>query len=217
MEYLITFLEGFITFISPCVLPLLPIYISYFSGEGQGKWQTFRSALGFVAGFTAVFCLYGLFAGSIGAVLSRFHTAVEIVGGIIIILLGLNFLGVFRSSSAHKEHHRHCAKGIVSSVVFGMAFAFSHAPCIGAFLGTALMTAGTSGSFGKGALLLLTYSFGLGIPFVLSALLTEKLTPFFGAIKRNYRSINLICGVFLILLGIIMSSGLFHHLLHFIA
>lgn len=215
MEYLITFLEGLVTFVSPCVLPLLPIYISYFSGDGQRKFKTFRVSFLFVAGFTAVFCLYGLFAGSIGAILSRFHMAVEIICGVVMILLGLRFAGVFRRWSVHEEHHEHCAHGAVPAFLFGVIFAFSHAPCIGAFLGTALMTAGASGSLGESVLLLLMYSAGLGIPFILSALLIEKLTPFFTAIKRNYQVINLICGAFLILFGILMSSGLFHHLVHF--
>lgn len=211
-----TFFEGMISFISPCFLPLLPVYISYFAGKSNKKTATFLSALCFVAGFTAIFCLLGLFAGSLGSLLNRYHEAIELISGIIIVLLGLNFLGVIRIPFLKGFHATHSVTGLFSAAVFGAVFAISHAPCMSAFLGTALVTASASGSVIKGVLMLLAYSLGLGIPFLLSALLIERLDSAFDFIKRNYRAINLVCGLLLILIGICMATGLFHEFLHMV-
>ena len=211
-----TFLEGIISFISPCMLPMLPIYISYFAGESNRKVKTFLSALSFVAGFTVIFCLLGLFAGSLGALLTKYETAVNVISGIIIILLGLNFLDVINIPFLKGFHISAKVSGVLSAFVFGIVFSISHAPCVGAFLGTALVTASASGSIAKGILLLLSYSLGMGIPFLLSALLIEKLNSTFALIKKNYKIINLICGIFLIVIGISMAFGLFHKLLHLV-
>ncbi len=214
MEYIITFLVGIISFISPCMLPMLPIYISYFAGDNAKKSKTFISSVSFVAGFTVVFCALGMFAGSLGFVLGKFHEAVEMISGIIVIILGLNFLGIIKIRLFKGIHASHNVKGIFSAFVFGIVYSVSHLPCVGAFLGTSLMTASASGSVGKGILLLLSYSLGMGIPFLISALVVEKLKTAFSAIERNYKTINLICGIFLVVLGICMATGLFHHLLH---
>ena len=214
MEYIITFLQGLISFISPCMLPMLPIYFSYFSGDDRSKTKMLISSVSFVSGFTLVFCTLGMFAGSLGFVLSRFHEAVEIVGGIIVILLGLNFLGVIKIPFFKGIHASHNVNGIFSVFVFGMVFSVSHIPCVGAFLGTSLMTASASGSIGKGILLLLSYSLGMGIPFLVSALVIEKLKNTFKAIENNYKTINLVCGIFLVVLGVCMATGLLHKALH---
>lgn len=217
MQFLITFLEGIISFISPCMLPMLPIYISYFAGNANKKSRTFLSALSFVAGFTLVFCILGLFAGSIGSLLSRFHTAVDIVCGIVIILLGLNFLEIINIPFLRGFHTAQKVTGIFSAFIFGVIFSISHAPCVGAFLGTALVTASASGTAAEGALLLLSYSLGMGLPFIVSALIIDKLSHAFEVIKRNYKTINLICGIFLIIIGILMATGLFHEFLHLVS
>ncbi len=207
MEFAITFLEGFISFISPCMLPLLPLYISYFAGGADKKHKVFLRALSFVLGFTVVFSLLGLFAGTLGAFLREYRTAVNIVGGALIILFGLSYLEVIRLPFFKGIRNGRTADTVVSAFLFGIVYSVSLTPCIGAFLGSALALAGASGTALKGVLLLVTYSLGLGVPFLISALLIERLNTAFTFIKRNYRVINIVCGSFLILIGILMALG----------
>lgn len=207
MEFAITFLEGFISFISPCMLPLLPLYISYFAGGADKKHKVFLRALSFVLGFTVVFSLLGLFAGTLGAFLREYRTAVNIVGGALIILFGLSYLEVIKLPFFKGIRNGRTADTVVSAFLFGIVYSVSLTPCIGAFLGSALALAGASGTALKGVLLLVTYSLGLGVPFLISALLIERLNTAFTFIKRNYRVINIVCGGFLILIGILMALG----------
>ncbi len=207
MEFAITFLEGFISFISPCMLPLLPLYISYFAGGADKKHKVFLRALSFVLGFTVVFSLLGLFAGTLGAFLREYRTAVNIVLGALIIIFGLSYLEVIRLPFFKGIRNGRTADTVVSAFLFGIVYSVSLTPCIGAFLGSALALAGASGTALKGVLLLVTYSLGLGVPFLISALLIERLNTAFTFIKRNYRVINIVCGSFLILMGLLMALG----------
>lgn len=212
MHYLISFLEGIITFISPCILPMLPIYIIYFSGTNREnkKSETLKNTIGFVLGFTFIFVLLGAFAASIGKLLKEYQTAINIVTGLIVILLGLNFLGVFNTgySGKKKTSKKETAPtGFFSSLLFGVVFSIGWTPCVSAFLGSALMLASHQGSVPEGVLMLLLYSLGLGIPFVLSAVLIDSLKGAFDFIKRNYKTINTICGALLIIVGILMATG----------
>lgn len=210
MQYIISFLEGIITFISPCLLPMIPIYITYFVGGGERSTKkTLLGALGFVCGFTAVFVCMGALAGTIGSFLTKYQTAVNIVSGIIVILFGLNFLGVFKwnlfKGSSREVNTENM--NFFSAVLFGVVFSLGWTPCVGAFLGSALILASQQGSVLVGVLMLLCYSLGLGIPFVLSALLIEQLKVAFDFIKRHYGIINKISGALLILVGILMATG----------
>jgi len=207
LQYIITFLEGIISFISPCMLPLLPLYISYFAGKADKKQHIFLRAGFFVLGFTVVFTSLGLFAGTLSTFLIRYQQAVNIVCGAIVIMFGLSYLEVihlpfFKGMQSAKE-----ISGLFSAFVFGMIYSVSLTPCVGAFLGSALMMASTSGQATKGALLLLTYSLGLGIPFLISAVLIDRLNSVFTFIKKHYKIVNLISGIFLILIGISMILG----------
>jgi cytochrome c-type biogenesis protein len=210
MQYIISFLEGIITFISPCLLPMLPIYITYFAGGGERSMRkTLKGALGFVTGFTVVFVAMGALAGTIGSLLREYQTAVNIVSGLIVIFFGLNFLGVFKFNlfrggqmSVDTDN-----MGFFSAVLFGMVFSVGWTPCVGAFLGSALMLASQQGHVAEGMLMLLLYSLGLGIPFILSAVLIDYLKSAFNWIKRNYTIINRISGCLLILIGIMMATG----------
>ena len=210
MQYFIAFLEGIITFISPCLLPMLPIYLSYFAGgEARTVKRTLKNALGFVAGFTVIFVLMGALAGTLGGFLRRYQTAVNLVTGAVVIFFGLCFLGVlrinlFRGISAGPIGQR---PGFFSSMLFGTVFSIGWTPCVGTFLGSALMLASQQGSAVIGIGMLLAYSMGLGIPFVASALLIDRLKTAFTAIKRHYRIINLICGGLLVLVGLLMMTG----------
>lgn len=211
MPYVISFLEGIITFISPCLLPMLPIYISYFAGGNIGSSRrTLISACGFVIGFTGVFVAMGALAGTVGSFLSRYQTAVNIISGFLVILFGLNFLGIlewnlFRGSYKGTAQK---ATGFLSAMVFGIVFSVGWTPCVGAFLGSALILASQQGHVLTGTIMLFCYSLGLGIPFVLSAVLIDKLKGAFDFIKRNYRVINMFSGIILIVVGILMATGL---------
>ncbi len=216
MQYIIAFLEGIITFVSPCLLPMLPIYISYFAGGGERTaGKTLKGALGFVAGFTIVFVALGALAGTVGSFLREYQTAVNIITGLIVIFFGLNFLGVFklelfRGGSRNVNTQN---MNFFSALLFGMIFSVGWTPCVGAFLGSALMLASQQAHALEGMLMLLAYSLGLGIPFILSAVLIDYLKTAFNWIKRNYRIINAVSGVLLVLIGILMATGTLGRLL----
>ena len=216
MQYFIAFLEGVITFISPCLLPMLPIYLSYFAGGGErSSKKTLSAALGFVLGFTVLFTAMGALAGTLGGFLRRYQTAVNLVSGIVVILFGLNFLGVLRLSlfrgTAGPAKSREL--GFFSAIVFGVVFSVGWTPCVGAFLGSALMLASQQGKALTGVLMLLCYSLGLGIPFAVSAVLIDRLKGTFTAVKKHYTAINRVCGIILLLLGICMMTGILNRIL----
>lgn len=216
MQYLISFLEGVITFISPCLLPMLPVYVSYFAGGRQlGTAKTLTNALGFVLGFTAVFVAMGALAGTLGSFLRQHQTAVNIVCGAVVVLFGLSYLGVIRLSFLRGAQRRggETELGFGSAIAFGAVFSVGWTPCVGAFLGSALMLASQRGHVLEGMLMLFVYSMGLGLPFVLSAVLIDRLKAAFDWIKRHYSLINTVCGILLILLGVLMATGLLNRLL----
>ena len=211
MSYVIAFLEGIITFISPCLLPMLPIYISYFAGGGErSTGKTLKGALGFVTGFTVVFVILGALAGTVGSFLREYQTAVNIVSGAVVIVFGLNFLGVFKLNLFRGSHRSVNTDnmGFFSALLFGMIFSVGWTPCVGAFLGSALMLASQQAHIAEGMLMLFAYSLGLGIPFILSAVLIDYLKTAFNWIKKNYKAINIISGSLLVLIGILMATGM---------
>lgn len=222
MQYFISFLEGIITFISPCLLPMLPIYISYFAGntsnsgaEKSDKWKALRNSLGFVLGFTIVFILLGALAGTIGSFLTKYQTWVNIITGLIVVIFGLNFLGLININifKGVRKNTATANMGFISSLIFGVVFSIGWTPCVGAFLGSALMLASMQGHTTTGIIMLLCYSLGLGIPFIISALLIDKLKSTFNLIKQHYTIINTICGIFLIIIGCLMATGILGKLL----
>lgn len=216
MQYVISFLEGIITFISPCLLPMLPIYISYFAGGGERSTKkTLTGAIGFVVGFTVVFTLMGALAGTVGSFLREHQTAVNIVSGLVVIFFGLNFLGVFKLNLGKGSNRSVDTSnmGFFSALLFGVIFSLGWTPCVSTFLGSALMLASQQGSVLAGTLMLLAYSLGLGIPFIFSAVLIDYLKSAFNWIKRHYDIINKISGGLLILIGILMATGTFGQLL----
>lgn len=207
MRFFITFLEGIISFISPCMLPLLPVYIGYFAGGQADKRRVLPRAIAFVVGFTLVFSLMGLFAGSLGILLRRNRQTVDIFCGILVILFGLSYLNVIRLPFLKGMRTAREAGSILSAFLFGVIYSINLTPCVGAFLGSALMLAASEGGALTGLSLLLVYSLGLGIPFVLSAVLLDRLRGAFSFIKRHYNIINIVCGIFLILVGITIALG----------
>ena len=209
MQYLISCLEGIITFISPCLLPMLPIYLSYFTGGERTTRKTLTGAAGFVLGFTVVFVAMGALAGTLGSFINRYQTAVNIISGLIVIVFGLNYMGLINVNLFKGANWQMKAgtPGFFSSVLFGIVFSVGWTPCVGAFLGSALLLASQQGHMVEGMLMLLVYSLGLGIPFLLSAVLIDRLKSTFNWIKSHYQLINYICGGMLIFIGVLMATG----------
>ncbi len=211
MQFFISFLEGIITFVSPCLLPMLPIYISYFAGGGEKNTKkVVTNTLGFISGFTVLFVLMGALAATFGRLLNEYKPIVNIVTGVIVICFGLNFLGIlkfniFKGTKRVKTDNL----GFFSSVLFGVVFSIGWTPCVGAFLGSALMLATSQGNVVQGVIMLLCYSLGLGIPFFISSILIDKLKGAFTFIKKHYKVINTISGGLLIVVGVLMATGLF--------
>lgn len=202
MEYVFTFLEGFASFISPCLLPMLPIYISYFIGEED---SSYKNAVGFVLGFTFVSVMLSIFASTFGMLINQYLKYIKIVFGIIIIVLGLNYMELLNLKFLNRS------QGIkmnlnnlnfMKAMLFGILFSISWTPCIGTFLSSALLIVAKGQNIIKGIILMLFYSIGLGIPFIISVILMEKLKNIFNFIKKNYGIIKKISGIVLIFMGI---------------
>ena len=217
LQYFISFLEGVITFISPCLLPMLPIYLSYFAGGSKDRSlkRTLLCVLGFVLGFTVVFMAMGALAGTLGSFLLKYQTLVNILSGAIIIFFGLSFLGVIKVNLFRGTQRQVDTSdlGFLSSALFGVVFSVGWTPCVGAFLGSALVMASQQGQMLTGMLMLLCYSLGLGVPFLFSAVLIDRLKSTFDFIKRHYGVINTICGLLLIAVGLLMATGILGRLL----
>lgn len=220
MQWLIAFLEGIVTFVSPCLLPMIPIYVTYFAAGEERKTPTVvRNALGFVLGFTIIFVIMGAFAGTVGSFFVAHRTAFNIVCGAVVVIFGLYFLGfikldIFKGINASWEDRQ---LGFLSSVLFGIVFSIGWMPCVGAFLGSALMLASQQGSAVEGITMLLCYSAGLGIPFVISAVLIDRLKGAFDMIKRHYDIITKVCGWLLVAVGVLMATGILGQVLAFLS
>lgn len=217
LQAVTTLIEGLITFISPCVLPMIPVYVLYFTGgeEKSTQGRTLLRALCFVLGFTLLFVLLGVLSGTLGALLIRYQRVVNILCGLVMIAFGLHYAGFLRIGALEKTIKPGVqvqAKGYASCLLLGAVFAVGWSPCTGPFLGSAMMMAAGQGQALSGMVLLLCYSLGLGIPFVLCALLIDQLKGAFAVIKRHYTVINRVCGIFLILVGVMMMTGLFARL-----
>lgn len=220
MEYILLFLEGVITFISPCILPLLPLYISYFAGGNdesyKSKYTILINAIGFVLGFTIIFTLLGTLAGTFGNFVKEQSTIINFFGGLIVIIFGFNYIGIFKIPFIEKslkiDFNIKTFK-FVSSILFGMIFAIGWTPCVGTFLGAALMIAVNSHEIFKGTIMLLIYSAGLGLPFIICALLIDRIKDAFYFIKINYKIINIISGIILIIIGVSIMTGYLNKLI----
>ena len=222
ISYFSAFLAGGLSFVSPCVLPLIPGYISFISGvsleeltdkEKASKhlWRVFVNTLFFVVGFSLVFIGLGASASFIGQWLFQNLAIFNKVAGVLIFLFGLHVAGVFRIKALNYEKRFHAGQkkfGVLGSIVIGAAFAFGWTPCIGPILGSILTMAATQNTISDGIILLGFYSAGLGIPFILTAVLFNFLIGFFGFIKRHFRAVEIISGGLLMLIGVLIFFNL---------
>jgi cytochrome c-type biogenesis protein len=228
VNILAAFGGGMISFLSPCVLPLVPGYLSLMSGvsvaelaepataaDGEPgtlrtKTHVLRATLLFVAGFTLVFTLLGMTASAIGTSLLDHRVGLNRVAGVIVIIMGLFLAGFVSSPRLMAERRLHVspsALGAWAPPVMGMAFAFGWTPCIGPILGGVLALASNGDSIGRGAVLLISYSLGLGVPFVLSGLALARLSRVFAWVKRHYRVLNIVAGLMLAAFGWLLLTN----------
>lgn len=224
MEYLLLFLEGMITFISPCILPMIPVYISYFSGGSTGKTEKGYSAIqnvtGFVLGFTIIFTMVGALAGSFGALIKTHQDIVNFICGAIVTVFGLNYIGVLKLkflAKSYRINYEIKTARFLSSFLFGMIFSIGWTPCVGTFLGAALMMAVSSGAVVKGVFMLFIYSIGLGVPFMLCGIFIDSLKGTFSFLKRHYDLINKVSGGILVVTGVLMMTGRFYKMISILA
>ncbi len=205
MEYLITFIEGVASFISPCILPVIPIYISYFGVGNKSSKKAIINSIGFIGGFSLIFILLGIFASTLGKTVQNYSNYINILLGLFLIIIGLNYMGLIFIKFLNKTKGIKQKKkdlNIISSIIFGVIFSLSWTPCVGAFLSSALILASTTGSVFKGAILLSLYSLGLAIPFIITTIFIEKVKKTFDFIKKHYNIINKIAGSILVLSGL---------------
>ena len=181
MQYLITFLEGILSFLSPCLLPLLPVYLAYFAGnqeEDQKRGQVLR-IVAFIIGFTLSFVVLGLVFSALGSIISHHQLIMNLVCGRAMVFFGLTYLGILPVSLFGSGPKTMKVYSMASSFLFGLLYPINLTPCVGAFLGSALALAASTGSVGQGIALLFVYSLGLGLPFLLSALIMSHMSIFF--------------------------------------
>lgn len=205
MSYIFTFLEGFASFISPCILPLLPIYIAYFAGSEYKKSKAFINSIAFVIGFSSIFILFALIANRVANVLLIYKKYIKIIFGIIVILFGLNYmeflnLKIFTKMRKIKANVENL--NFIKSFIFGVLFSISFSPCVGTFLSSALLLIASEQNLIKGIIMIILYCIGLGLPFMISSVLIDKLKNVFDFIKKNFKIIKNISGSILIIMGI---------------
>ncbi len=213
-------LAGLVSFLSPCVLPLVPPYLVYLTGtsferladaepEPAVRRETVLAALLFVAGFSTVFVALGASASLIGALVRAYSHILAIIAGIAIMIMGLHFLGLARIGFLHREKRLQIPKpvGLWGAYVMGLAFAFGWTPCIGPILAAILAVAASEATVAKGAGLLAVYSLGLGIPFVLAAFAIEPFAAFLARFRRHVVHMERVMGGLLVLTGIAFLTG----------
>ena len=212
---------GFLSFISPCVLPLIPGYISYVSGmsledmrtaDADARRRLITSTLLFILGFSLIFMAMGASASAIGAFLHDNLRLVQKIAGVILVILGLHLAGLFRIGFLNRDTRIQTSRrpaSALGALVVGMAFGFGWTPCIGPILGGILAIAGSKNTVGEGVLLLAVYSAGLGIPFLLTSLAIDRFFTASAKVRRYYRAIEIFSGILLVLLGVLMITGRF--------
>jgi cytochrome c-type biogenesis protein len=213
----VAFGAGLLSFLSPCVLPLVPSYIGFITGLGleditRARRTTLVHALLFVVGFSAIFVLLGAGATLIGQLLLSYKTLIARIGGAMLIVLGLWMFGAFQWGALSQERRVHLSDkplGYLGTILVGVAFGAGWTPCLGPILAGILMVAGSEANVGRGVLLLVAYSAGLAVPFLISALAIERFFVFFQRFRSRLGLVNRVSGVLLIIVGILLLTGWF--------
>ena len=220
LTVLVAFTAGLLSFLSPCVLPLVPSYLTFITGLGledasRARRTTLTHAVLFVVGFSLIFVLLGAGASALGQLLLAYRVWIARVGGVLMILMGLWMMGALRMDALQQERRVHLSDkplGYLGTVVVGIAFGAGWTPCLGPTLGAILLLAANESELMKGVGLLSAYSAGLAVPFLLSALAVERFLAFFQKFKRNLGTVNRIAGILLIVVGVLMLTGWFQRL-----
>jgi len=219
---LISFLAGLLSFLSPCVLPLVPAYLGYVSGlnvmeirGGKGGRRVIFGILAFVIGFSVVFTFMGLTASAIGTFLAQNKKILSVIAGILLVIFGLHLLGILRIPFLDYERKAHInvsSSNLLLSFLMGITFALGWTPCIGPTLSGILALAAISDTVWQGGILLFVYSMGLGIPFILSGILASKVFEFISRVRTVLRYFEIASGILLIILGFLLISGLLFYI-----
>ncbi len=223
VSLLMAFGGGLLSFFSPCVLPVIPSYISYITGisfedltgeqdRRRIRMVTLENSLLFIAGFSFVFILLGASSSFLGSVLFDYQEAVRKIGGVLIVIMGCYIAGILKIGFLTRDkrlHLRNKPAGLLGSFLVGIAFAAGWTPCIGPILGSILLYAGTAGSVASGIELLTAYALGLGLPFLLTSLAINTALSYFKRVRRYMRAVSVVSGLFLVVMGILLFTGKF--------
>jgi cytochrome c-type biogenesis protein len=223
-SYVLTFVEGILTFVSPCILPMLPVYFIYLAGtaneeafsDDEKRNKLIVNSIGFVIGFTIVFVLLGAAVTTLGHFLTGHRDVLRQISGILMILFGLNFMGILKLSFLNTERiidFKFKKLRFLSSIVFGAVFGLGWTPCLGTFLGSAMALASNSKTVFQGITLLFVYSIGLGIPFVVSSIIFDRIKDIFKKIQNYNRIINIVSGSLLVVAGILVFTDILKYLI----
>ena len=219
ISYLVALISGMFSFLSPCVLPLVPAYICFITGnsyqdirEGseRARWTMLWPAVAFVLGFSTVFIALGAGASAIQGVLLEYKEIFARISGVMIIILGLHFAGVIKLSFLHKEARfqtQNEQRGLIGAYVIGLAFAFGWTPCIGPILATILTLAATQEHFSQGIILLTIYSLGLGVPFIIASVTINGFLNTSEKLRKHMRTIERAIGALLMITGLAIFTG----------
>ena len=208
------FFEGLLAFVSPCMLPMLPVYLMYLAAETEhGKKASIVNTIGFVCGFTLIFMALGATATAIGTAMQEHRVLLQRVSGAVILIFGLHFLGIFKIGflDVEKKIDLNLQKrgGIIGALIFGAVFSLGWSPCLGPFLGSALMLASSSNTVLKGVFYLFVFSMGLGVPYILAAVFFTNIKGLFQWLKKHGRQIKIVSGLVLVFAGLAMIFDLF--------
>ncbi|WP_370320899.1 cytochrome c biogenesis CcdA family protein [Oricola sp.] len=215
------FLAGLLSFVSPCVLPIVPPYLAYLAGvsfsdlqsaevERERARRIILSAVAFVAGFTTVFVALGATASVIGQTIAQYFGVLSVIAGVIIIIMGLHFLGLFRIGFLYREARvdvRNKPAGFVGAYIMGLAFAFGWTPCVGPVLAAILFIAGAEDTALRGAGLLAVYSLGIGLPFIIAAVFASRFISWANRFKRHMATVEKAMGGLLVITGLLFVTG----------
>lgn len=221
VSLLMAFGGGLLSFFSPCVLPVIPSYISYITGisfedltgeqdRRRIRMVTLKNSLLFIAGFSFVFILLGASSSFLGRILYDYQVTVRKIGGILIIIMGFYIAGILKIGFLSRDKRFHLQNkpaGLVGSFLVGVAFAAGWTPCIGPILGAILLYAGTAGSVASGIELLAAYALGLGLPFLITSMAINTALSYFKRLRRYMKAVSIVSGLFLVVMGILLFAG----------